>query len=437
MLIQLNDRDREKIETILKSKFGLRDGKMLARVIDDIQMTGSIKSFGFGSLIKVPIKTPGAVVHDATLEGYRGGYNCAFRFYGAMHDTPSLMFGLEEAPGKKISGVVSEIKIFKEGQEPSVQGILDYLTAYEKRENPKGNSIYRFPFLEVKLANGEKVLAVACETDPDGKQFIGNKLSLDEKAILIANEWAPAHGINYIKRSDIVSVAKNNDVADITNDRHVKLTLSNGQIVDAVDCAGEDGKASYIISDQWNAPAGIAQENDDGTDNIKVFFSSPGRPTTIYEYLIEVTDAHYQKRFEIDPDLIALLKRVNYYRDQMSPDKRVLLDYADSRYARENALDKFEDAFKREENIAAIKTAEEKELSDTFSKITRGLRQEKRNLDPRVFAKDLDFPIDAKENSKRLNDARNKMRDLVAMLPFPEEKPMVSLAGFERSFQPL
>jgi len=105
------------------------------------------------------------------------------------------MFELEKNKDGFIKGVVSENSIFKEGEDPSVQGILDYINSWEERENPAGNSIYKFPFVPVTDKDGNTVMAVVCETDPEGRQFVGDALTLDEKAILIATEYGAQYNI--------------------------------------------------------------------------------------------------------------------------------------------------------------------------------------------------------------------------------------------------
>lgn len=97
------------------------------------------------------------------------------------------MLGAVAEKGKTLPGLITEKPL---SEETTINDAIDFLESFVTRENPPNNSIYRLRFMLVQPSdNSQPVLAMTCEVDPDGPLYVGDTLSLDQKAIIIANEW--------------------------------------------------------------------------------------------------------------------------------------------------------------------------------------------------------------------------------------------------------
>lgn len=321
-------------------------------IIDSTEENQGILDAGFGSLIKVPHTTEGVERFDGTIHGYVGRMNCAFFWYGGTKQYPSIMLGAEEHEDGILPCVITKKTLNDADGNPSVNKIIDFVESFNEKENPPGNPIYRLRFLRVHPKDGSKpVPAIACETDPNGPLFIGDKLSLDEKAILMANEW----GMQFLGVTD----------------------QKTGELV-----RDESGK---LIEKGERKP----------------------HQRTIYSYYVEMIDARLQKGFPVEQELWDLLHQANYYREQMPGHKREFLEAIESGIAAEPDNKDIPGEIRQ----LGIQTEND---GKNVSSIFRMAQQKRRNLDPRVFESSKALPgISPEDYEQKLHNAREKLSSCV------------------------
>ncbi len=182
---KFSNADRQQISDALIEYMGGTDESDINDIIDQIEKTGSVLTFGFGSLIKVPFSDRPATTYDATLHGWETRFNMKWKRYGGTKENPSLMMGAEKEEDGTLPGLVSEQKISKDGK-LSVDDIIECFKKWDARENPPENPIYNFPLVEVVANNGQKVKAFVCASNTESDLYMGGKLTLQEQAIIIA-----------------------------------------------------------------------------------------------------------------------------------------------------------------------------------------------------------------------------------------------------------
>ena len=182
--------DKNKLKTALTTYMRVTDEDALETIATEMLGTGIFRTFGFGSLMKVPFSDAEATRYDATLYGDVMRFNAALINYGGTHEFKNLILGLEENEDGSTPGVVSENNIFELAGNTSVDAIIELLKDWQKRENPENSPCYRFGFKSVQpMDGGKSVLAIVCITDKEGPLFVGDALSLEQKAMIIATEF--------------------------------------------------------------------------------------------------------------------------------------------------------------------------------------------------------------------------------------------------------
>lgn len=130
--------------------------------------------FGYGSLLW----NPGFEVEEsviATLPEYHRSFCMRSIHHRGTDENPGLVLALDAAPGAHCRGVGLAVA---SGQQDAT---LEYL-----RERELISSAYLEKFLEIDLADGRRVEAVAYVVDPDHVQYCGG-LPLEEQAQIIAH----------------------------------------------------------------------------------------------------------------------------------------------------------------------------------------------------------------------------------------------------------
>ncbi len=277
-IISFSEEERGRLRESLENHMGMTDQQDQDAVIDMIEDTGKIRTFGFGSLIKKPHDSE-VTNYNGTAHGWEARFGIAFHYYGGTKENPSLMLGAEKDEDGDIPGVVSEKSIFKEGEEPSVDTAIEYFKGWEMREHPPEHPIYNFPLVEIEAQNGVTVKAFMCATDTEGPLYIGDydEVSIEERAAIIAQ------------------------------------TMGNERRIDSA-----------------------AWHQDPTTD--KTLPLSPHHLTS-KAYLDEFIDARYKKGFAIEDELKELVHTVNRFRNTMDPDKRAELEEREASLGERDHLD--------------------------------------------------------------------------------------------------
>ncbi|MCK6418166.1 MAG: gamma-glutamylcyclotransferase [Alphaproteobacteria bacterium] len=333
--IELSAADRDRVDEALREYMKVESAADREEIIDTMEQEGALYSFGFGSLIKDPHVSGLKRYNDFVLKGQVARFNCAFTFYGGTKNLPSLMYGLEPDENGLTPGVVDEKPLIEDGKPMSVDGIVTFIREFGVRENPPGNPIYKIRFVRVENPEGMTKLAVACVTDPDGPLFVGDKLTIDQKAILIANEWGT----------------------------------------------------------QLNPRDKSAQ-------------NKPGQ-RTIASYLYDVIDARLKCGFPVEAPLWELLRKVNYYRAQMHPDKREFLELMES------GIGQNEPGKAQRQNDELIEGFKGKSLQGIY----RTLYQRHRNFRKEVYGAAEGKQLSAERYATLLWSARAGLQDALGVKP--------------------
>jgi len=265
---KFSDAEIQQIKDAIETYLGIEDQETLDKVTEEICTTGKIRTFGFGSLMKVPFSDSDVSKYTGEVSGQVARFNSAWSFYGGTEEFPSLMLGLEADEDGSTPGVVSELNLFEmaaeNGVEPSADDIVTYLREWNKRENPPNNEVYKFDFVKVvPSTGGDPVLAVACVADPLGGLFVGDALTLEQKAMIIATEFGEE-----------------------------RERMENG----------------LFIPDRDVLP----------------------RKPTIYNYMVEFLDARLDRGMPVEQELVDLVQAANYYRSVMPTEYREFLEAKES-----------------------------------------------------------------------------------------------------------
>ncbi len=263
-LFRFSRHQRRQLHAALERYLGLTMVAQRAYIIREIEMTGMLRVFAFGSLIKNPHSSVPMRRMDGILPGYRAGFDCFDIFYRGTPDKPALTLGLKKDPHGKTQGVLLEQVVVDDHQLCPFSQVLRAIIDFGRRENPQKMPIYKFRLVDVFCeAAGQPVKAVACVADeqavsPDNKMrlYVGDALDIDAKARMIA-------------------------------------------------CASGDLRMDEDTGNPLNHHAGRR---------------------TSYQYLVDFIDARLRRGFEIEDDLYQLLFKVNEYRQQMSKLKRSFIE---------------------------------------------------------------------------------------------------------------
>ncbi len=254
--------ERRKLHETLARYLSIDDKRMRAAIIRDIEKTGYLNVFAFGSLINDPYMSDCMSARDAVLRGYKASFDCYDIFYRGSRYKPGLTLGLKEEGGAKTQGIILQQSMLQDDKACPFRQVIKNLIAFAKRENPEKMPIYNFKLLDIEAEDGIIIKAIGCVANEkaicpeDGSGlYAGNMLSLEEKAKIIATA-----------------------AADIR-------------------CC-EDTKSAV--------------------NHLK------GKRTA-YQYLVNFIDARLKRGFEIEEDLYELLHKVNECRYEMGALKRSFL----------------------------------------------------------------------------------------------------------------
>lgn len=366
---QFTPQDREALKQKAIEKCTFEEGDLSPdQVVAAIERQGFIADGGIGSLMKGTHATGLVNRVKGTIDGFVGRFDMGFTWYGGTREHPTLMYGATEQKGGSIPCIVTQKSLTGEDGNFSAKAAIDFIDSFEKRENPPENPIYRRRFMQVHVeGQDEPIVALVCENDPDGP-FVGDKLTNDEKAIIMANEWG---------------------------------AMFRGY---------QDPETDGLMRDE-NGEMLEAREQ-------------PAMGRTILGYMQEIMDGRLKHGLEVEEELWDLLQRSNYYREQMSPDKRTFLEALDSGIMvspEEDERERSQVIGEGDYDADATLTAYVKHFGDDLSCIFHHVQQDKRGLDPRVFESKAGLSdLTPEEYAEKLHSARTKIRDIMGMGPVPD-----------------
>lgn len=373
---EFSPEEREKFrQTLVKKCTFLPGDPTPDEVIDYCERVGFIADAGIGSLLKGAHATGEVERVKGSIAGFVARFDNAYFWAGGTREFPSLMLGAKKT-GKsedQLPCIVTKKSLQKDGQ-LSAQPAIDFITTFEKRENPPEHTdFYRRRFVRVQPEHGEPIIALVCENNPDNPLFVGDKLTTEEKAILMANEWG----------------AMFRGLKQNPNDRLMR------------DASGE----------------------------ISVKMQNPAMARTMHAYLLEIIDGRIQHEFPVEDELWELVHLANFYREQMPQGKRLFLQALDSGIMNNpapNEIERSKVLKAGEYNPDAALDAYIKQHGDKDIKtIFCAIQKDKRALDPRVFESlpkedPRNKTLSPEEYNDRLWAAREKMRAILNLGPLPE-----------------
>ncbi len=216
--IEFQDHHREQIANALQDNLGISDSETQHRYIDDIEESGVIRGFGFGSLLtyshlqnsdgtfkdSLAENFPSIESDDlinlkpATLNGYEKDFVCYDIHYRGTSEDPGITLGLDQIEGGKTPGGVIETPVADMTPDMAAGFVQYYLEEFAQREMPPNMPIYTFDFLEVEVTNGTTVPALVCIADDEGPLYIHNE----------NNDFAKQDPSYYIERGDTAAKAE-------------------------------------------------------------------------------------------------------------------------------------------------------------------------------------------------------------------------------------
>lgn len=186
---QLTDDERTSIDNAL-SRYLHMDEKNRSLLINDIELTGGFRVFGYGSLIGDP-----ASENDTEYGGVAGGWEkgpfCKDRHYrGTPENLGVTMGALPTENGKGgLPGVIQEIN---SGEDSTgfANRVLENIKDFALRETSL-NPIYEYKVVDVETRRNGSVKALICAADPSNPLYLGRDgedggLTIEEKASIIA-----------------------------------------------------------------------------------------------------------------------------------------------------------------------------------------------------------------------------------------------------------
>lgn len=186
-------KERDRIDAALEDALSIDSPADRAGIIDEIERSGAVRVFGYMSLISNPHTQTDAQI-DARLEGYKRSFCVMDIFYKGTPEYPGLTMGLDatDADGAEIPGQILETsRAASETQGADfTDRVVEFIEKLGKRENPPTMPVYAFKLLDVATDDGRSVKAITCVADEDGPLYVGDTLSLDEKAAIIATACA-------------------------------------------------------------------------------------------------------------------------------------------------------------------------------------------------------------------------------------------------------
>lgn len=215
--ISFEPEQREQIAMALTENLGIDNQETQNRFIDSIEQSGTLRGFGFGSLLTYShlqnadgtykdslkenfpdINTDTLIqVKPATLYGYDRDFVCYDTFYRGTSEEPGITLGLDKAEDAKTPGGVLETNLSDMSPAAAAGFVQHYLEEFANREMPPNMPIYTFDFIDVDITNGEQTPALVCIADNQGPLYIHNE----------NNDFARKDPDYFIKRGDTVAKA--------------------------------------------------------------------------------------------------------------------------------------------------------------------------------------------------------------------------------------
>lgn len=186
---ELSDVEREKIDQAL-TRYLHMDAVDRAALINDIEVTGSFRQVGYGSLIGDPASETDKQ-YSGVVKGWEKGAFCKDRHYRGTPEKLGVTMGaLPTIDGEgELPGVVMEIS--SDGDSSNFANrILRNIKEFALRETSL-NPIYEYKVVDVDSKRHGRVKAIICAADPKNPLYLGrdgeeNGLTIEEKAAIIA-----------------------------------------------------------------------------------------------------------------------------------------------------------------------------------------------------------------------------------------------------------
>ena len=184
----LTENERTEIGTALSRYLHMADSDRAA-LINDIEMTGSFRQFGYGSLIGDP-SSENDKEYGGIAEGWEKGAFCKDRHYRGTPDKLSVTMGaLETENGEGgLPGVVQEISADENGEGCFADRVLKNIKDFALRETSL-NPIYEYKVVDITTKRHGAVKALICAADPENPLYLGRDgevLTIEDKAAIIA-----------------------------------------------------------------------------------------------------------------------------------------------------------------------------------------------------------------------------------------------------------
>ncbi len=243
------------------SAFPGLDDEGVEEIAQEIETTGVVRVFGYGSLPWKPHTELSDLV-KADLTGYKRGFVCQDTYYRGSKENPGITLGLDTAEAEDggepptTSGAVLVT--------PASRAVED-LGKLAKREVPPDMPIYTFKLLEVEQDNGETVKALTCVADTESDLYVGNKLSMEEKAGVIAR-CSGKTGTNRDYLANTVRTAEEQGTPDpdlakllaATDRARLFMAPAERRAIEALDVPKDAGDAPVKTLSTTAAPAPAA-----------------------------------------------------------------------------------------------------------------------------------------------------------------------------------
>jgi cation transport protein ChaC len=195
---------RAQIRQALNSSLGVTDTSIQDKIISEIETSEKIRAFGYGSLITYAHTEDVTNSSPAVLNGWSRGMVCFDTFYRGTPENPGLTMGLDEGTeSDKTFGAVLETQLDPSDMKKTTDRVIDYIEKFGARERPPNMPIYTFQLQQVDLIGGDKVNAITCVADCQSELYVGQMLSLEEKAEIIAKSMGNPEGRDIGKVTDL------------------------------------------------------------------------------------------------------------------------------------------------------------------------------------------------------------------------------------------
>ncbi|PCK00471.1 MAG: hypothetical protein COA45_01445 [Zetaproteobacteria bacterium] len=186
----LGDDGRALVRTDLQRFLNISDDDCDV-IIDDIELTGGFRTFGYGSLITDPASEMDEK-YAGKANGWEKGAFCKDRHYRGTPDKLGVAMGALPTEGGdgSLPGIVDEISADEHSGRDFTSRICNNIRDFSKREVSL-NPIYEHKIIDIETNNRGTVKAMICAVDPESPLYLGRDgeeggLTMEEKAAIIA-----------------------------------------------------------------------------------------------------------------------------------------------------------------------------------------------------------------------------------------------------------